>query len=193
MHNPFHRLRSKFVIAVGLGLAIAAMPPIEKAHPSEPEESSAVPVAESVSNLSISNVDSELGSDMGMVIRASPYSVAETGDRLEALLLERGVTVFARIDHAAGAESVELSLRPTQVIIFGNPQVGTPLMQCAQRVAIDLPQKAVIWEDAEGQVYLGYNEPAYLADRHEIEGCDEAIARVSMILMGLTNTVVSAD
>ncbi len=133
------------------------------------------------------------GSPSGMVIHMSPYSVAETGDRLESVLTERGVTVFARVDHAAGADSVELSLRPTQVIIFGNPQVGTPLMQCAQSVAIDLPQKALIWEDTEGHVYLGYNDPAYLAERHSIEGCDEAIAQVSTILSNLTETVVSAE
>ncbi|MGB3492470.1 MAG: DUF302 domain-containing protein [Elainellaceae cyanobacterium] len=187
MNALFHRVRLKTAIAVGLaeilglGLSLAFAPLIDKVHASELNETYE---AEAVSDIS---------SDMGMVIRASSYSVAETGDRLEALLTERGVTVFARIDHAAGADSVDLSLRPTQVIIFGNPQVGTPLMQCAQSVAIDLPQKALIWEDAEGQVYLGYNDPAYLADRHEIEGCDEAIARVSMILMNLTETVVGAD
>ncbi|MEM9449075.1 MAG: DUF302 domain-containing protein [Cyanobacteria bacterium P01_E01_bin.6] len=131
--------------------------------------------------------------DAGLVVMASPYSVAETGDRFEALLTERGVTVFARIDHAAGAAGVELDLRPTEVIIFGNPRVGTPLMQCAQSMAIDLPQKLLIWENEIGDVYLGYNDPRYLASRHGITGCEEAIARVEQILMGLTNAVIAEE
>lgn len=126
----------------------------------------------------------------GMVIQPSPYSVDETADRFEAILNERGVTVFARVDHAAGAESVELALRPTQLIIFGNPRVGTPLMQCDQRIAIDLPQKMLIWEDDAGQVYLGYNDPNYLAERHGLTGCDEAIAQVSRVLAGLSGAAI---
>jgi len=131
--------------------------------------------------------------DAGLIVMASPYSVAETGDRFEALLNERGVTVFARIDHEAGAAGVDLELRPTQVIIFGNPRVGTPLMQCGQSMAIDLPQKLLIWENEAGDVYLGYNDPSYLASRHGLLGCEEAIARVEEILMGLTNAVVSQE
>lgn len=131
--------------------------------------------------------------DAGLVVVASPYSVAETGDRFEALLNERGVTVFARVDHAAGAAGVELDLRPTEVIIFGNPRVGTPLMQCAQSTAIDLPQKLLIWQNEAGDVYLGYNDPRYLASRHGIAGCEEAIARVEQVLMGLVSAVVSEE
>lgn len=126
----------------------------------------------------------------GLVVMASPYSVAETGDRFEALLAERGVTVFARVDHGAGAASVDLELRPTEVIIFGNPRVGTPLMQCGQSIAIDLPQKLLIWENEAGDVYLAYNDAHYLATRHGLPGCEEAIARVNEILMGLTTAVV---
>jgi uncharacterized protein (DUF302 family) len=121
---------------------------------------------------------------------ASPYSVTETGDRFEALLAERGVTVFARVDHGAGAASVDLELRPTEVIIFGNPRVGTPLMQCGQSIAIDLPQKLLIWENEAGDVYLAYNDPRYLAMRHGLPGCEEAIAQVEEILMGLTSAVI---
>ncbi|MEB3213995.1 MAG: DUF302 domain-containing protein [Leptolyngbyaceae bacterium] len=131
--------------------------------------------------------------DAGLVVMASPYSVEETGDRFEAVLAERGVTVFARIDHAAGAAGVDLELRPTEVIIFGNPRVGTPLMQCAQSMAIDLPQKLLIWQNEAGDVYLGYNDPRYLAARHGIVGCEEAIARVEQVLMGLTNAVVDGE
>ena len=89
------------------------------------------------------------------------------------------MTVMARVNHQQGAEKAGLELRPTEVVIFGNPKVGTPLMQCAQSVAIDLPQKALIWEDANGEVWLGYNDPQYLKGRHDIEGCDEVLDKVS--------------
>lgn len=115
----------------------------------------------------------------GLVVVQSQHDVATTADRLEAALVEKGMTIMNRIDHAGGAASAGLELRPTQLVIFGNPRVGTPLMQCAQGVAIDLPQKALIWEDANGEVWLGYNDPQYLSSRHGIEGCDEVLARVS--------------
>lgn len=121
----------------------------------------------------------------GIVRLESAYGVSETGDRLEAILQERGLTLFARIDHAAGAASVEMALSPTELIIFGNPVVGTPLMQCQQSVAIDLPQKALIWEDEDGRVWLGYNDPAYLQTRHQIAGCDEILERISDVLSTL--------
>lgn len=120
--------------------------------------------------------------DAGMVHQASPYNVEETGDRLEAVLKAKGMTVFTRINHTLGAEKVGKKLRPTQVIIFGNPKVGTPLMQCEQSVAIDLPQKALIWENEKGQTYLSYNNPKYLKSRHHIEGCDKVITKVSAAL-----------
>ncbi|MGB8713240.1 MAG: DUF302 domain-containing protein [Onishia taeanensis] len=113
----------------------------------------------------------------GLIAVKSVHSVSATADKLESILNDKGMTVFARIDHAKGAEGVGLDLRPTQLVIFGNPNVGTPLMQCAQSVAIDLPQKALIWEDAEGQVWIGYNDPQYLKERHGIEGCDEVIEK----------------
>jgi uncharacterized protein (DUF302 family) len=81
------------------------------------------------------------------------------------------MTVFARIDHAAGAKKIGKSLRPTELLIFGNPKGGTPLMECAQSAGIDLPLKALVWEDAFAQVWLGYNDPAYLAKRHEVPTC----------------------
>lgn len=104
----------------------------------------------------------------GLVNLASPYPVVETLDRLEAILHAKGATVFARIDHAAAAAEVGLSMRPTQVLIFGDPKIGTPVMQAAPTVAIDLPFKALAWEDDAGQVRLSYNNAAYLARRHEI-------------------------
>ncbi|BCO08021.1 hypothetical protein GF1_03970 [Desulfolithobacter dissulfuricans] len=100
----------------------------------------------------------------------------------------KGMTVFARINHAEGAQKVGKKLRPTELIIFGNPRVGTPLMQCAQSVGIDLPQKALIWEDEKGQVWLFYNDPEYLADRHGIKGCDEVIKKIANALGNFART-----
>lgn len=114
----------------------------------------------------------------GMVAIKSNHSTEATADKLEAVLEEKGMTVMNRINHAEGAKKAGLELRSTEVVIFGNPKVGTPLMQCAQSVAIDLPQKALIWEDSEGVVWLGYNDPEYLKQRHYIEGCDEVIEKV---------------
>ncbi len=107
----------------------------------------------------------------GLIQTQSPYSVEETIDRFEEVAQERGLTLFARIDHAAGAETVDQMLRPTEVLIFGNPQGGTPFMQCAQTVGIDLPLKVLAWEDDKGQVWLGYNDPVYLAQRHQVSDC----------------------
>jgi uncharacterized protein (DUF302 family) len=107
-------------------------------------------------------------SEHGLVTLASAYSVKETIDRLEAAAKAKDLTVFARIDHAAGAAAANLSLRPTELLIFGNAQGGTPLMQAAQTIGIDLPLKALAWEDATGKVWLSYNDPAWLADRHGI-------------------------
>jgi uncharacterized protein (DUF302 family) len=115
----------------------------------------------------------------GVITLASKYSVSDTADRLEAVLKKKGMKIFARINHAAGAASVGKKLRPTELVIFGNPKVGTPLMQCAQSVAIDLPQKALISEDANGKVWLSYNDPAYLQRRHHIQGCQPVLTKVS--------------
>ncbi|MGF1457697.1 MAG: DUF302 domain-containing protein [Leptolyngbyaceae cyanobacterium] len=127
--------------------------------------------------------------DGGLVRVRSDFSVSETGDRLEALIADRSLTLFTRIDHAANAASVGKELRPTEVVVFGNPNVGTPLMQCSQSVAIDLPQKMLIWQDADGQVWLAYNDPNYLAARHQIEGCERVLGRISQVLGDLTQNV----
>ncbi|MDN3610233.1 DUF302 domain-containing protein [Vibrio ostreicida] len=115
----------------------------------------------------------------------SQFSVQETADRFEALAKKKGLTLFARIDHQANAESVGLTLRPTQLVIFGNPKVGTPLMQCKQEVAIDLPQKMLISEDSKQAVWISYNNPEALKQRHHIEGCDTLVGKISNILRGL--------
>mgnify|MGYP001627836189 CR=1 FL=1 len=118
----------------------------------------------------------------GLVAVKSNHDVRATADKLESVLEDKGMTVMARVNHQQGAEKAGLELRPTEVVIFGNPKVGTPLMQCTQSVAIDLPQKALIWEDANGDVWLGYNDPQYLKSRHNIEGCDEVLGKVSTAL-----------
>lgn len=107
----------------------------------------------------------------GLVSTKSPLTVKKTMDRLESLVQQKGMKVFARIDHAKGAASVGKTLRPTELLIFGNPQGGTPFMECAQTVGIDLPLKALVWEDVTGQVWLGYNAPLFLARRHEVPDC----------------------
>ncbi|MCY7371680.1 MAG: DUF302 domain-containing protein [Polaromonas sp.] len=125
----------------------------------------------------------------GLVEVKSPYSPTETMNRLEEVVKQRGLTVFARVDHAAGAAKVGKTLLPTELLIFGNPQGGTPLMECAQSAGIDLPLKALVWEDAASQVWLGYNDPAYLAKRHGALSCP-AVEGLTKALAGLVNAAV---
>lgn len=126
----------------------------------------------------------------GLVTVKSPHGAKTTMDKLEELVKQRGLTVFARIDHAAGAAKVGKSLRPTEVLIFGDPQGGTPFMECAQSVGIDLPLKALVWEDAAGQVWLGYNDPAFLARRHGVAQCP-AVENLRKVLAGLAEGAVA--
>lgn len=114
----------------------------------------------------------------GLISVKSSHDVKTTADRLESILEQKGMTVFIRINHAQGAQKVGKKLRPTELIIFGNPKVGTPLMQCAQSAAIDLPQKALIWQDEQGRVWLSYNDPDYLVERHDIAGCAEVVKKI---------------
>lgn len=104
----------------------------------------------------------------GLVRVSSTLGPRETMDRLETAIKDKGLTVFARIDHAEGARDAGLSLRPTELIIFGNAKGGTPLMQAGQEAGIDLPLKALVYQDAEGKAWLGYNDPHWLADRHHL-------------------------
>jgi uncharacterized protein (DUF302 family) len=126
----------------------------------------------------------------GLVAVKSPHSAAETMNRFEATAKQRGLMVFARVDHAAGAAKIGKTLRPTEVLIFGNPQGGTPLMECAQAIGIDLPLKALVWEDESKQVWLGYNDVAYLAKRHEAGACPAADG-VGKALSGLAAAAVA--
>ena len=127
----------------------------------------------------------------GLVKYESPYSVKETMDRFEKIAKSKGLTIFVRIDHQKNASGVNLELRPTEVIIFGNPKVGTPLMQCAQDVAIDLPQKVMVSEDENKKVWISYNDPNYLMKRHEIKDCDKVITKISGVLKKLSNAAIA--
>jgi uncharacterized protein (DUF302 family) len=111
----------------------------------------------------------------GLTTIRSSHRPKDTMSRLEAELKARGMTIFARIDHAAGATAAGLSLPPTEVLIFGNAKGGTPLMQSAQSIGIDLPLKALVWQDASGATFLSYNDPAWLAKRHGLSGATEAV------------------
>jgi uncharacterized protein (DUF302 family) len=102
----------------------------------------------------------------GIIDKPSNHSVEQTVDRLKSILQSKGVTVFALIDHSGEAEKVGMKMRPTKLLIFGNPKAGTPLMLAAPSSAIDLPLKILVWEDAQGKVWLSYNSPEYLQTRH---------------------------
>jgi uncharacterized protein (DUF302 family) len=120
----------------------------------------------------------------GLIAVPSAHDVKTTMNRLEAAVKQKNMNVFARIDHAAGAAKVGKQLRPTEVLIFGNPKGGTPLMLCAQTAGIDLPLKALAWQDDAGKVWLGYNDPAYVAGRHQAGECGEVVQNMSKALAG---------
>lgn len=121
----------------------------------------------------------------GLIEVKSAHSVKDTIAKFEAVAKERGQVIFARIDHAAGAQKIGASLRPTELLIFGNPLGGTPLMACAQSLGIDLPMKALAWEDASGQVWLGYNDPQYLVSRHGAKECAPVAAKLAKALAAM--------
>ncbi|WP_028303380.1 DUF302 domain-containing protein [Oceanospirillum maris] len=129
--------------------------------------------------------------ESSLITLESKYSAKETADRFENIIKSKGLTLFARIDHQKNAATVNLKLRATEVIIFGNPLVGTPLMQCAQSAAIDLPQKVLIHEDSEQRVWLSYNNPEYIQKRHDIQGCAKVINKISNVLSNLSAAAVS--
>jgi uncharacterized protein (DUF302 family) len=112
--------------------------------------------------------------DHGLTTISSAFSVRETIDRLERIVVSKGLIVFARIDHAKGAAEVGMALRPTELLLFGHPRGGTPLMQDRQTAGIDLPVKALAWEDAESHVWLTYNRAAWLARRHQLGAAGSA-------------------
>lgn len=118
----------------------------------------------------------------GMTLVPSPHNVATTVDKLEQVLKSKGMTIMARVDHSANAKNVDLELRDTELLIFGNPKVGTKLMQCSQSIAIDLPLKMLAYQSDDGQVFLAYNDPQYLKNRHATQGCDAVFDKVNAAL-----------
>jgi len=142
--------------------------------------------AVAVAKLAPANAEAYTMSEDGLVSVASKYSVKDSLDRLEAELKAKAITVFAPIDHAAGAASVAMPLRPTEVLIFGNPKAGTPLMQSKQTIGIDLPLKVLAWQDADGKVWLTYNDPGWLARRHHLgPETDASVKALAMLLANL--------
>jgi uncharacterized protein (DUF302 family) len=116
----------------------------------------------------------------GLITVKSAHSAKDTMDKFESAVKAASMNVFARVDHAAGAQRIGKTLRPTEVLIWGNPAGGTPLMECSQTVGIDLPQKALVWQDAKGDVYLAWNDPVYLVGtRHATKGCEVVTANVA--------------
>ena len=124
----------------------------------------------------------------GLTTVPSHFAPKETMDRVETEIGERGMNVFARIDHAAGAAEVGLTLRPTGVIIFGNARGGTPLMQRNQTVGIDLPLKALVWQDAAGKTFISYNEASWIAQRHGVADAEAAVSKMTDLLRAIAAT-----
>jgi uncharacterized protein (DUF302 family) len=130
----------------------------------------------------------------GLITIESSFKPKDTMGRLEAGLKAKGVTVFARIDHAAGATAVGLPLRPTELLVFGNAKAGTPVMQADQTVGIDLPLKALVWQDASGKTWLSYNDPAWIAKRHGLSSeLDPTIAAMASLLNSTAKAATASD
>ena len=129
-----------------------------------------------------------LGTKEGLTTIPSRFGPKETMDRLAMEIQAKGMKVFARIDHAAGAAEVGLTLRPTELIIFGNARGGTPLMQSAQTVGIDLPLKALVWEDAAGATWISYNEPRWIAQRHGVADAEAVVNKMTDLLGAISTT-----
>jgi uncharacterized protein (DUF302 family) len=127
----------------------------------------------------------------GLTTIPSRFGPQDTMDRLEAAVKAKGMTVFARIDHAAGAAAAGLSLRPTALLIFGNAKAGTPLMQSVQTIGIDLPLKALVWQDMSGDTWLSYDDPAWLAQRHGLGGTEAVVGMMSAALEAVATSATA--
>lgn len=140
----------------------------------------------------LNSVYADSHSKQPMLTKKSAHSVAQTLDRLTTVLKSKGITIFARVDHAAGAKKVGLELRPTELLLFGNPKLGTPLMQSNQRIGIDLPLKALAWQDNEGTVWLAYPGPDYLKSKHSIGDKDKVFGNMAKALGNFSEIAVKA-
>jgi uncharacterized protein (DUF302 family) len=128
----------------------------------------------------------------GLITTPSRFDPKETMDRIEGAVRTQDLQVFARIDHAAGAAAAGLELRPTELLIFGNARGGTPLMQSIQTAGIDLPLKALAWQDAAGACWISYNDPHWIAARHGIANLESVVAKLSAALGAIVSTVANA-
>lgn len=126
----------------------------------------------------------------GLISKKSAHSVSATLDRLEGLLTKKGITIVTRWRHDAGAKKVGIPLRPTELLIFGNPKLGSHFFTSQQSAGIDLPMKALAWEDEAGQVWLSYNDPQYIADRHAVKNRREIVSKMTVALDKLTNAAI---
>ncbi len=126
----------------------------------------------------------------GRITNRSAFSPTETVERLEKAIREKGIIIFARIDHSGGAAAAGLPLRFTQLLIFGNPKAGTPLMQSRQTIGIDLPLKFLVWQDERGDVWVTYQDPSYLAALHQVTDQADTVATLSAVLDGLAKSVI---
>lgn len=130
------------------------------------------------------------GAQEGWIVKTSPATVAQTADKLVAAVENAGATVFARVDHAAGARSVDADLADMTLVMFGNPKLGTPILQAAPRAGLDLPIRVLIWDEA-GETQLGYLDPAALKQRHGVEGADAAFEAMTGALDKLTDAATN--
>lgn len=135
--------------------------------------------------LLIAAINPSAWAENGLVHVSANADVKASADRLEAILKDKGMTLFNRIDHAAGAAAVGLELADSQLLIFGNPKVGTKLMQCQPSLGLDLPLKVLIWQDPQGQVFLSYSDLGQLKTQHAVAGCDPLFAKVGQALAAL--------
>src|SRR5580658_5856386 len=129
----------------------------------------------------------------GLTTIASGLGPKQTMDRLETEIKAKGLTVFARIDHAAGAAQAGLPLRPTEVVIFGNARGGTPLMQASQTAGIDLPLKCLVWQDEAGKTWLSYNDPAWIAQRHGLGATSDAAVKAMTAMLGAVTKAAASS
>jgi uncharacterized protein (DUF302 family) len=132
------------------------------------------------------------GAVEGLISSPSPYGVTETIDRVAQTVEAKGFMIIARVDHAAAASKVDMELAPTELLIFGNPKGGTPLMQCQQMLGLELPLKILAWEQA-GEVLLSYTDPMFLATRYQVAGCDEVVANISKALEGIVQEALAQE
>lgn len=144
-------------------------------------------------SLSVSAYANKVSVEKSLTHTASPFSVDETVNRFEQVIDEKGFVLFVTVDHQRNASSAELALRPTKLVVFGNPKVGTLLMQCSQKAAIDLPQKMLVWEDADKKVWMSYNNPNYIKQRHKLKDCGEAVDKITNALKALVTATLKKE